>query len=157
MTDNAPPSPGRHGDSSDGPCGRFGDADTATTDGDRPLLPDGGTQTSDGTGGGESDVVDELETLTTAEDEDGSFGVLDARQTAETVAEELLDGAVDGVTEVRRVDDGWVVVVELLERRAIPDTQDILGRYELELEDEGTVRGYERIDRYRRGDTSDRE
>ncbi|MCW8172936.1 hypothetical protein D8S78_15275 [Natrialba swarupiae] len=48
-------------------------------------------------------------------------------------------------------DDGWLAIVEVVERRSVPDTQDIIGRYEVELDDDVTVHGYRRLDRYRRG------
>jgi len=43
-------------------------------------------------------------------------------------------------------------VIELVERRAVPDTQDIIGRYEINLTSTGNVAGYELVERYQRGD-----
>ena len=37
---------------------------------------------------------------------------------------------VDGVVGLSKTDEGWVVSLEALERRAIPDTMDVLGLYE---------------------------
>jgi len=34
---------------------------------------------------------------------------------------------VDGVAGLTKTDEGWVVSLEALERRAIPDTMDVLG------------------------------
>ena len=65
----------------------------------------------------------------------------------------LIGRSFDGVAGVRPDDDGWVAIAEFLERSAVPDTEDILGLYRIELGDDGEVRGYERLDRYRRGDT----
>ncbi len=41
------------------------------------------------------------------------------------------------------------MLVEVVERSAVPGTQDILGRYEIELDNAGDVVGYGRTDRYR--------
>jgi len=36
------------------------------------------------------------------------------------------------------------LALELIERKAVPDTQDLLGDYEILLDDEGNMKGYER-------------
>lgn len=51
---------------------------------------------------------------------------------------------VSGVVGGSRQDDGWHVGVELVERKSIPDTQDLLGVYEVILDDEGRILTYER-------------
>ena len=81
-------------------------------------------------------------------------GVLGVRQTVKSTAGQLIGREFDGVSEIAPTDDGWRAVVEVVERRSVPDTQDVIGRYEIELDTEGTVHGYRRLDRYRRGDTT---
>lgn len=49
-------------------------------------------------------------------------------------------------------EEGWVAAVEILERKSIPDTQDILGRYEISLDADHEITGYRRTHRYRRDD-----
>jgi hypothetical protein len=36
----------------------------------------------------------------------------------------------------------WKVIVEALERKAVPDTQDLLGRYEIRLKKNGELIGW---------------
>jgi hypothetical protein len=79
----------------------------------------------------------------------------DARDTAQQVAEELIDDPFDGIVEISQDEDDWRVVLEVIERRAIPDTQDILGRYDVTVSSSGELRGYRLTGRYRRGDVSD--
>ncbi|PCR91073.1 gas vesicle protein GvpO, halophile-type [Natrinema ejinorense] len=81
-------------------------------------------------------------------------GVLAVRRTVQSTASQLIGHEFDGVSEISPTDDGWRSVVEVVERRAVPDTQDIIGRYEIELDTDATVHGYRRVDRYRRGDTA---
>jgi hypothetical protein len=69
------------------------------------------------------------------------------------VADEIVGYPLSGITSIDRDDDGWTVAVEVVERSSVPDTQDILGRYELDLDDDRTVTGYRRTHRYRRDDT----
>jgi hypothetical protein len=64
---------------------------------------------------------------------------------------ELTGRDVEGVTALERTDDGWLVEVEVLEVRRIPDTTDVLGTYELTLDEDGEIDGYRRLRRYVRG------
>jgi hypothetical protein len=83
----------------------------------------------------------------------GAGSLMDVRETVQAVTARLIDHPLDGVVEITKVDDEWRATVEVIERRSVPDTQDILGRYELTLDDPETVTGYRRISRYRRSDT----
>ena len=62
---------------------------------------------------------------------------------------------VDGVTSLSRTEQGWVVSLEALERRAIPDTMDILGVYEVHLDDAGNFLSFERKKLRKRGETKE--
>ncbi len=59
---------------------------------------------------------------------------------------------VSSVTSVAKTSEGWRVSVELIERASVPDTSDLLGVYEVKLDDCGVVTGYERIRVRRRND-----
>lgn len=115
-----------------------GDAEDATAEGDDAADQRDGDEATDGSDGSEAST--------------GLEGVRDVRETVQTLAPEIIGRELDAVIEVDRRDDGWLAVVEVVERPAVPDTQDILGRYEIDLAD-GAVTGYRRIDRYRRSDT----
>ena len=57
----------------------------------------------------------------------------------------------EGVTALEQYDDGsWKVIVELLELSRVPETDDILGSYEVEVDEDGTLLGYRRLRRYAR-------
>ena len=73
-----------------------------------------------------------------------------ARRAAEGL-QALLSRPVEGVVEVNREDDGWLVAVEVLELARVPNTNDILGVYEVELDPYGGLQGYRRRSRYVRG------
>jgi len=63
---------------------------------------------------------------------------------------------VDGVIGLAKVEDGWngwIVSLEALERRAIPDTMDVLGLYEVRLDNEGNLLGFDRKKLRKRGET----
>ncbi|MBN1191315.1 MAG: gas vesicle protein [Dehalococcoidales bacterium] len=61
----------------------------------------------------------------------------------------------DGITGLSRTEDGWTVSIEIIERKAIPDTMDILGLYEMRLSNEGDLLSLERKSLRKRGDTGD--
>ncbi|MBV0901943.1 gas vesicle protein GvpO, halophile-type [Haloarcula salina] len=123
------------------------DDETAERDDDSegPSETDDSSTDGDSTGGDEADAISEVAPL------------VEIRRKAESVAAELIERPLDGVVEVYADDDGWIAVVEVVERRAVPDTQDILGCYELTFDGDGTVTGYRRRSRYRRLDTDRQE
>ena len=84
---------------------------------------------------------------------DTSAGIVEIRNHVRDSASDLIGRPLDSITEIEREDGDWRALVEIVERRSVPDTQDILGRYALELDGGGEITGYRRLDRYRRGDT----
>ena len=62
---------------------------------------------------------------------------------------------VDGVVGLAKTEEGWVVSLEALERRAIPDTMDVLGLYEVRFDTEGNLLGFERKKLRKRGETEE--
>ncbi|MFA9517162.1 gas vesicle protein [Halopenitus sp. H-Gu1] len=84
---------------------------------------------------------------------DSPISLGEAQNRAREVAEDLLEHGFEGIIKIEAAgDDGWRTVVEVVERRAVPDTQDIIGRYEIMLDTTGNVTGYELLERYQRGD-----
>lgn len=84
---------------------------------------------------------------------DGDGGIMETRKTVRAIGQDIIGHEVDSIVGIARNDNDWQVTVEVVERSAVPDTQDILGQYEIDLDSDQTVVGYRRIDRYRRGDT----
>jgi hypothetical protein len=57
----------------------------------------------------------------------------------------------ESVSGLQQSDDGtWTVVVEMLELSRVPSTDDVIGSYEAELDEDGDLVGYRRIRRYPR-------
>lgn len=57
----------------------------------------------------------------------------------------------EGVVGLERTEDGWSVQVEVLELRRVPSTTDVLATYEVSLDEQGELEGYQRRARYVRG------
>jgi len=92
-------------------------------------------------------------TETPADSETEELGILDIRERVADISETLLDHPFDGSDTVERVDDGgWRAVFKIVERSAVPDTQDMIGRYELHLSPSGEVQGYSLQQRFKRSE-----
>lgn len=66
--------------------------------------------------------------------------------------EALISHPAEGVSAIRRTDDdGWSVVVDILEVPRIPDTTSLLASYEVRLDEACELLEYTRVRRYRRG------
>ncbi|MFE5813020.1 gas vesicle protein [Streptomyces sp. NPDC056479] len=63
----------------------------------------------------------------------------------------LIDHPAEGVSAVTPKDDGWCVVVDVLELPRIPDTTSLLASYEVHVDRNGELKEYRRVRRYRRG------
>jgi len=62
---------------------------------------------------------------------------------------------VNGVVGLSKIDGIWVVSLEALERKAIPDTMDMLGLYEIRLDEDGNLLSFERKKLRRRGEVAE--
>ena len=126
-----------------------------------PSQPDDASTTDDDTDHrpGDPDATAEQassEREEPAATESTSIGLATAQQEARDAAEALLDHDFEGVIEVSMKDNGgWRTLVEVVERHAVPNTQDIIGRYAIELTETGDVSGYELRERYQRGDVKE--
>jgi hypothetical protein len=83
---------------------------------------------------------------------------MNASQVLERAREEFVKlgkKPADGVTGLSKTDGGWAVSLEALERKAIPDTMDVLGLYELHLDDEGHLLSLDRKKLRKRGETKE--
>ena len=58
------------------------------------------------------------------------------------IAKKYISKTPETIVEVKEKNDEWTVTVEVLERKAIPDTQDILGRYQIRLTKDGELIGW---------------
>ncbi|MCA1221918.1 gas vesicle protein GvpO [Streptomyces sp. 8L] len=63
----------------------------------------------------------------------------------------LLGSEPDSVSAIKKTDDGWTAAVEVVEIERIPDTSSVMASYRVDLDGEGELTGYERVQRYPRG------
>jgi Gas vesicle synthesis protein GvpO len=79
-------------------------------------------------------------------------GVRFAQRAMDTLAD-LIGCPAEGITGIRRNDDGWIVEVEVLEVERVPETSDVLASYEVEIDDDGEIVEFHRLRRYLRSQT----
>lgn len=79
-------------------------------------------------------------------------GAVEIGEAATALIEKMLGKKAEGVVGIRKDGRTWKVLVDVLERRAVPDTQDLLGRYELTLSEGGEPLGQEQVLVRRRAD-----
>ena len=89
----------------------------------------------------------------------GTKNKLSAREAVEQVRSELpelLGRKVESVLGVaRNADELWQVTVQVVELARIPNSTDVLGCYEVTLDEDGELAGYQRRRRYTRGQADD--
>lgn len=69
---------------------------------------------------------------------------------------EITGRRAESVTSLERQENGsWKVTVELLELSRVPETDDVLGSYEVEVGGDGELLGYRRVRRYARSQAHD--
>lgn len=95
--------------------------------------------------------LEELESDT--DGDEPNLSLVDMQTHIRDHAPDLINCPLDSIIEVERNEDGGRAVAEFVERRSVPDTQDIIGQYEILLDTSGQIHSYRRLNRYRRGDT----
>jgi hypothetical protein len=65
---------------------------------------------------------------------------------------ELTGLDVGSTVSVRKDESGWCVQIEVVEKKSLPDSQDILATYEVSLDETGNLLNFSRIGMRRRMD-----
>ncbi|HEV8099903.1 MAG TPA: gas vesicle protein GvpO, partial [Gaiellaceae bacterium] len=92
-----------------------------------------------------------------AEEPVAGAGPSEARQALDRAREQLqdlLEQPVEKVSSLERTHDGWVAQLGVVELTRIPESTDVMGSYELELDDELNLRRYQQARRYTRSQAS---
>jgi hypothetical protein len=89
---------------------------------------------------------------------DGGRPGLKPMQVARLAAQQLrmLTGRdVEGAAGLERADDGWRVLLEVVEVARVPRATDVIGVYEVTVDTDGDLVSYDRIRRYVRAQAGD--
>lgn len=69
----------------------------------------------------------------------------------------LIKKPTESVIAITKEGKEWKVLVDALERKVVPPTQDMMGRYELKFSETGKLLGYRQVMLRRRSDRLDKE
>lgn len=85
--------------------------------------------------------------------DNGCLSAAELSKAALRTVAELTGYQPEAVTGLEWDGDGelWRITVDALELARIPNTTDLLGSYVVQLDDHGTLRGYQRTRRFTRG------
>jgi len=83
------------------------------------------------------------------------MNLITAIKTAKRDVAELSDLPLNSIigAEFESESNQWIVNLELVERKGIPDTMDLIGLYEFRIDDNGETAAFERIGMRKRGDS----
>jgi hypothetical protein len=87
--------------------------------------------------------------------ENGRLSAAELGAAALTTVEELTGYSPEAVTGLEWDGEFWRVKVDALELSRIPNTTDVLGEYEIRLDEQGTLHGYRRTRRFVRGQANE--
>jgi hypothetical protein len=88
--------------------------------------------------------------------DDERLSAQELSQAALSTVEELTGYTPEAVTGLEWDDELWHVTVDVLELARVPNTTDVMGTYEVRLDEQGTLRGYRRTGRFVRGQVDGR-
>jgi hypothetical protein len=69
--------------------------------------------------------------------------------------QQLIGRPIESVTGMEKNGSEWTVTLEVLELERVPNTTDILGRYEVTLDKDGELTGTRRTRRYPRAEAGE--
>jgi hypothetical protein len=97
---------------------------------------------------------DESQFTEPSQTSDGMSGARAARL-ARTYLADLTGKLPETVSALTRQEGGWLVRIEMVETSRIPNTSDVLGSYEVDLDENGELLEYRRTRRYFRNQAGD--
>ena len=83
--------------------------------------------------------------------DNGKLSAGELGQAALVTVEEMTGYDAEAVTAIEWDGEFWQITVDALELERVPNTTDVLGTYQVQLDESGTLRGYKRARRFVRG------
>lgn len=68
---------------------------------------------------------------------------------------ELLKKEPETISSVEKTEDGWLIRCDVLEKKSVPETYDLLKVFEFKLNKDAVVTGFKQLRKIRRGDIGD--
>lgn len=78
--------------------------------------------------------------------------VLEIKKRVFPKIKEALDKEPEAISSLEETKEGWVLQCDVLEKKAVPSTFDLLKVFEFRLDKNGEITGFKQIKKVRRGD-----
>lgn len=84
------------------------------------------------------------------DDGNGRLSGMKAARLAREQLQELTGQSAEAVSGLSHHDEGWTVLLEVVELERVPRSTDIMASYRVDLDEDGELASYERVGRYYR-------
>jgi len=86
-----------------------------------------------------------------------ALGISNVIQKARTELNNLTGLEISSTVSAKKEDDGWLIIMEVIEKHSIPDGMDVLAKYETHLDADGNMLDFKRTGMRKRIDMEDAE
>ena len=83
------------------------------------------------------------------------MNILEIQRKALPEIEELLGKELESISSMEQNENGWTIHCEVLEKKAVPETYDLLKVYEFILDNNVKINRFKVLRKVRRGDLGD--
>ena len=80
------------------------------------------------------------------------MNILEVQKKVLPEIKELLKKEPETISHIEKTKEGWIVQCEVLEKKSIPETYDLLKVFEFILDNNGKITGFKQLRKIRRGD-----
>ena len=83
-----------------------------------------------------------------------SMDVLEIQKKALSEIKEALKKEPESILSIEKTKEGWTIQCDVLEKKSVPETFDLLKVFEFRLDGSGKITGFKQLHKVRRGDLS---
>ena len=82
------------------------------------------------------------------------MNIMEVQKKALPEIKELLKKEPETMSSVEKTNEGWTLQCEVLEKKSVPETFDLLKVFEFKLDTNAKIKGFKQLKKIRRGDIS---
>lgn len=82
------------------------------------------------------------------------MNITEIRKKITPIIKDLLEKEPEAISSIEKTKEGWIIQCEVLEKKSVPETYDLLKVFEFKLDSNAKIKGFKQIKKIRRGDLS---
>ena len=82
----------------------------------------------------------------------GSMNIAEVQKKVIPEIKGLLNKEPEAISSVEKTKEGWILQCDVLEKKSVPETYDLLKIFEFKLDNNGKITGFKQLKKIRRGD-----